>query len=580
MAIWLLLLLLVAPSTVLGYCRRDKSCSSFDVSECNGQYGCWAQITSSNCHTTYHNTGGSYYSCSKSCETKYSEDCSILFAEEKCKRKNNCEWKGGGVDASVIGLAILFPILGIIIFGGCFYLCWQNGNCCCKTKNRGEWSTPVKDENEDDVVADMPDDLERVVVEEAVPNHPSCDPNSSAIISEDDIMEEPEDAYAFHAGSGHSTNNSIANDTTAIIKEDYKDPVTGMVTITVHKPTKDTMVGISFQQECGPVISGIKEFGLLQGSNLEVGMRVIKVNGMDCSESAEYCTMLLMSIKGDLSIVAKWDPTSSSLANETSTALIVEDYKDPRTGMVTITMHKPTKDAMVGISFQREHGPVISGINEFGLLQGTNLEVGMRVVAVNGMDCSESAEYCNMLLRNISGDLTIVAKWDDEGRLEKAGYHAAKGTRSTTNMVHPDDGAQEPKLPQPVKSEYFDTRLDGEKDAGTIVLNSKGLAYYGEKKVKVAWSNIQKHLGNAAGRPKALLKITHRIRNKSYQFQMKDREDLDRIRNDIKEHLRIHSSENLGRDSFTSHTADASTTSFLHDSTASFADGNMVDPPV
>ncbi|CAB9531135.1 unknown protein [Seminavis robusta] len=288
---------------------------------------------------------------------------------------------------------------------------------------------------------------------------------------------------------------------------------------------------------------------------------------------------------------------------------------DRKHGTTSVMVTKPTKHAVLGVSFHRQAGPVVAGISEDGLLVGSGLEAGMQVIQVNGMNCSHSAEFCTMLLQNIVGDVTIVALGKG-GSIKTMDNSSSTDTRSSseglsepdeapegcqaeeaqTNQIHDSRRSerksqgratvrfenvntelnQKPEsTPNTVKSESTPEGKDAStpvasrrdddnhiahrepfverhnnnhnssssKCKSTIVLSSKGFAYYGpndNKKVKkMCWQNLEKQCINAAHRPRALLKLLHK-KGTSYQFEMANRDDLRDIRKDIYHHLSQH----------------------------------------
>ena len=89
------------------------------------------------------------------------------------------------------------------------------------------------------------------------------------------------------------------------------------------------------------------------------------------------------------------------------------------------------------------------------------------------------------------------------------------------------------------KTTYKNVTLAGEEDAGSLSLSTKGLIYHpaweDEPEIKLKWTVITKHQINKESSEKAMLKITTTSQGKSYQFEMKNRSDLVKIKKDIAE---------------------------------------------
>lgn len=85
----------------------------------------------------------------------------------------------------------------------------------------------------------------------------------------------------------------------------------------------------------------------------------------------------------------------------------------PKPDHVEVTVTKKTWDAITGIKFcTLDNGTVvISDISETSLFQGTPLKAGYELVSINGILCEGyQPEDCTEIMREVEGDITIVAK--------------------------------------------------------------------------------------------------------------------------------------------------------------------------
>ena len=213
-------------------------------------------------------------------------------------------------------------------------------------------------------------------------------------------------AYPASSGSAVAYGNSSAG--AGGVSRDVIDQ-NGTVTVTANKPYPDTRTGLGLRTKAGVgvVITSFKTYSIFNGTNLKVGMQILRANGQDCStKSAEYVAALLRSTGGDITIVAR---DASSEMMETGGVMLQTDLP-----LVTVHATKPNQQTKVGIGVEGRPlgngttGPVISSIRPNGLLAHTSLEVGMRVLSINGVSCRDQHDTVDML-RMAQGTLSIMA---------------------------------------------------------------------------------------------------------------------------------------------------------------------------
>lgn len=168
-----------------------------------------------------------------------------------------------------------------------------------------------------------------------------------------------------------------------------------IVTATAIKPDKASTVGITIKKipsDGRTIISRLSATGLFANSPLKVGQTILSVNGTPATEfeTAKDVTAIIKEAK-EVTIVA--------------------------TKSLRIEVVKPSKDSRVGISFsksKREGSLAIYKINPDSLFQGSGLEVGMRVVAMNGKPCPSKLKDAGDVVKETDGVLVMIAVMDDE----------------------------------------------------------------------------------------------------------------------------------------------------------------------
>jgi hypothetical protein len=170
-------------------------------------------------------------------------------------------------------------------------------------------------------------------------------------------------------------------------------PMPKLVTVTVTKPTRDTMTGLGVVDKPGsygktvPVINSIKEGSLCAGTSLEEGMHLYSINGVPCKGRDDATAMMKVS---EGSITIKAGPA----------------------GLVWATVVKPSVDAKVGLHMERHKNSqkiVVTSVK--GLFATTELKDGMTILQINDQDVS--GKDMNVVLSMISeaeGKVSILAQ--------------------------------------------------------------------------------------------------------------------------------------------------------------------------
>lgn len=162
----------------------------------------------------------------------------------------------------------------------------------------------------------------------------------------------------------------------------------GLVTVTVSKSTPESSTGLGLKTlpGGGVVISSLKTFSTFNGTNLRRGMKVLRVNGQDCSNKSAVDVAALLKTSGrEITVVAG---DASSNASEAMGFTTPGHFP-----LVTVRLVKLKKGTKIGIGLRgvrttsQADVPMISSIEPNGLSANTSLKVGMRILAVNGVHC-------------------------------------------------------------------------------------------------------------------------------------------------------------------------------------------------
>mmetsp|Transcript_29166 Transcript_29166/g.44889 ORF Transcript_29166/g.44889 Transcript_29166/m.44889 type:complete len:231 (+) Transcript_29166:106-798(+) len=168
-----------------------------------------------------------------------------------------------------------------------------------------------------------------------------------------------------------------------------------IVTATAVKESTDSKVGIAFSRaniDTPMVIKLVREEGLFDGSDLRAGMMIVSINGepMTWSTPKEAATLLREAEGG------------SEISIETK--------------VMIGTYVKQEVSEKLGISLKNstaKPGIFISKLAEDSKFKDTELEVGQRVLYINGVACPATTKGAIALVKECDGELTIVATETD-----------------------------------------------------------------------------------------------------------------------------------------------------------------------
>mmetsp|Transcript_17225 Transcript_17225/g.41973 ORF Transcript_17225/g.41973 Transcript_17225/m.41973 type:complete len:1392 (-) Transcript_17225:1183-5358(-) len=160
------------------------------------------------------------------------------------------------------------------------------------------------------------------------------------------------------------------------------------VTVSVYKQTQQSKVGMKMRkgtQDSKVIVSGVNEDGPAGGKGLEVGMYVISIDGIPCPSDPKTASGIIKEATGHFEIVAS--PTVASIS-------------------------KKTKHEKLGVTFGRTENDeiVVHSIASNSSFKATDLQVGQKVVSINGQKCSGLLdEAIRTLAGSGVGSVTIVA---------------------------------------------------------------------------------------------------------------------------------------------------------------------------
>ena len=185
-------------------------------------------------------------------------------------------------------------------------------------------------------------------------------------------------------------------ETGVTIATPYTEPQSrpAYISATVHK--KRQKIGLGMRVVDGQLrVVSLVPFGLFAASPVRVSDAIVSINGIDCRNcpSAKDACDLVEKLSGWVTVVTRVDGGNPS--------------------MVATMITKPTPDALVGIVMSQRGGNgfiVVRGILEDGLLMNSLLNVGDRLVSINGQDCSGmSVADATEIIRCAPKTVTFVA---------------------------------------------------------------------------------------------------------------------------------------------------------------------------
>eukprot|EP00538_Stauroneis_constricta_P013261 CAMPEP_0119546404 /NCGR_PEP_ID=MMETSP1352-20130426/838_1 /TAXON_ID=265584 /ORGANISM="Stauroneis constricta, Strain CCMP1120" /LENGTH=606 /DNA_ID=CAMNT_0007591109 /DNA_START=70 /DNA_END=1890 /DNA_ORIENTATION=- len=241
---------------------------------------------------------------------------------------------------------------------------------------------------------------------------------------------------------------AVNNDYVTILAE-VPDGDPNQTALSVFKAKSDERLGVYFKSKNGCLQLGIsKKPGALGPDPLiRAGDYVVEVNDIPCSGATPKAASALVS---NFSVLVTLLLSSTTAPNISSRRITLPDIADSLRSMprassatalgemddvesgivrwqgrepmyVSTTVHKPTKDARLGITLRTvderdEQHIEITKINPDGLLGASSLRAGLRIVSINNQHCMDSKiEDILDLLNSVVGLLHIVA-------LNESGY--------------------------------------------------------------------------------------------------------------------------------------------------------------
>lgn len=240
-----------------------------------------------------------------------------------------------------------------------------------------------------------------------------------------------------------------------------------------EKPKEKGRLGVGFQKRPnndGIGIVGISKEGFLAGLNiLAVGDKVVGINGKSCPDSTEDLVGQIVSSEGMFSL--ELSPVRRDKEFEMKRQ--EKDAKDlkrkeievltPELGPIVIAhVDKPSRDCKVGISLRKSlkiDSILIAAIADDGLLHGSELRVGQKIISINNTPCPTNTISAIKLIKGTPpGPLRLeasevdwsatLAKTKPEGDVAAAPAAAAAVTAAET--AAPDAA---PSNAEPAKEE-------------------------------------------------------------------------------------------------------------------------------
>lgn len=210
------------------------------------------------------------------------------------------------------------------------------------------------------------------------------------------IIKESKDAQESIKELKESVSRLFAHHPRAVSFDDNVSALTSgeVVTVTVEKK-KGTTVGLRLSEVDNTLtVVRIIDGGLLAGTDLEQGMEIFSINGIEMAgKSSPEAAEILINVEGTLSIIALKGVKCSSL--------------------MSVELNKDKKDTPLGLTLGVSNGmTIVTGIKEGGLASKTELEPGMALRAVNNVSCDDKKDSTDVakLLSESSGSVTILAE--------------------------------------------------------------------------------------------------------------------------------------------------------------------------
>lgn len=224
---------------------------------------------------------------------------------------------------------------------------------------------------------------------------------------------------------------------------------------------------VSFHEKEGIYISKIRDESKFKETELEQGMKILRINGSPCPRRVKHVVKMVKSANNEVVIEAMKDDSITFVSNEIprsedgspakpsvpekkklETSLNEEAPRDgppsecngekkgakiferkessisiasldrseipvkPKNKKVRARVFKRTIRDKIGISFvsfKKKRGVYVYEMYEDSKFQGTGLEVGMKVLAINDEPCPERVSETLAMVKAIDGELVITA---------------------------------------------------------------------------------------------------------------------------------------------------------------------------
>lgn len=227
-------------------------------------------------------------------------------------------------------------------------------------------------------------------------------------------------------------------------EEEEEDPEP--VIVTRVKETTSSKIGLRLGVAAGKlIVTKIGDDSLFANSELEAGMTVLSINGLqldDAGFSAEDATNLIRRVKGKLTIEAQHQGGDSAPPPPPSgTPTRMDDNASTGTGgsgrystqsaesggsgssrRATITVNKSSPEQKVGLSLaQTGQGMMITRVDPAGLF-GNRIQPNTKLISVNNVNVKKlPVPLVRNMIGRVAGELTLVIESEDNHNNSRGG---------------------------------------------------------------------------------------------------------------------------------------------------------------
>lgn len=173
----------------------------------------------------------------------------------------------------------------------------------------------------------------------------------------------------------------------------YPQSRPAFISVTVTKTTEEERLGIALREVNGELeIFSISDDGLLSASPLQPGDKLMSINNFRCST---------------------WDPHKAiqKLKDSIGSLTLIAQHHQGDPNLVAAMVVKPKEDSKVGIGFGKiDRFLAVGSINPEGYFANSVLNIGDRIVSINGSPCGRlEPEYAVTVVRSSPSHVTFVA---------------------------------------------------------------------------------------------------------------------------------------------------------------------------